>query len=451
MTRVHPTDRGIQPNSTRWDRYRFKMGKTTKNVLQNTGLLFGSLLLFLLIAEFIVFRFVLPATDVPRNAYIDGVIRHQPGQRGYSRIIDGEVTPYAINSQGWNSGHDHYDIEKPPGVKRVAVIGDSYVEALTVPYDQSFAEQLDKLLNADGERVEIYRYGIAGAPLSQYLHMLEHEVMRYSPDLVIILLIHNDFEESFRFKPGRYTSSFLKLKMDGNKVVGEIEPTVYEEGWLDLLRQSSTFRYFFYQKRLHPARIRRFLFGRDNVYEANVDVDQLELRWQQVEAATDYLFRRLQETSERYDVDLLMVMDANRQAIYAGSSSNETSGASRLNKLAADLAARHSIPFLDLKTAFLEDWNENRSHFEFAHDYHWNQRGHMKAAEAIAGFLGLGWLIDCNSPAEVASASISAQGDTLYSRGLDAGQWDGLQFGAGEGSSDPATGSFCRLRQRNIE
>lgn len=373
------------------------MSQTTKNVLQNTGLILGSVLLFFLIAEFIVFRFVLPVTDVPRNAFIDGVIRHQPGQRGYSRVIDGEVIPFAINSQGWNSSRDRYDIEKSSGIERIAVIGDSYVEALTVPYDQSLAEHLEKQLNADGERAEIYRYGISGAPLSQFLYMLEQEVVRYSPDLVIILLVHNDFDESFRFKSGRYTSSFLKLEMDGQKVVSEIEPTVYEEGWLDPLRMSATFRYFFYQKKVRPARILRSLFGRDKVYEANVDVEQLQRHWPQIEAATDYLFRRLQEVSAHYDAKLLMVMDADRQAIYAGRSPNEPGGVSRLSNLAAELAARHSIPFLDLTTAFLEDWNENRSRFEFARDNHWNQRGHMKAAAAIASFLKLECLIDCSS------------------------------------------------------
>ena len=371
------------------------MGQAIKRILQNTALAVGSLLFIFLAAELIVFRFILPATDIPRNAFIDGVIRHQPDQRGYARIASGEAVPYAINHQGWNSGHERYRLEKPADSKRIAVIGDSYVEALAVPYDQSVAENLEKKLNAEGEAAEIYRFGISGAPLSQYLHMLEREVVRYDPYLVILLLIHNDFDESFRFKVGRYTSSFLKLKMDGNEVVDEIEPAVYEEGWLDYLRMSATFRYLFYQQNLNPQALRQLVFGQSEAYEANVEVDQMQRRWTQIETATDYLFRRLRETSARHGFNLLLVMDANRQDIYANISSEEKDGAARLNKLAADVALRHGIPFLDLETTFAADWKKNRSHFEFPNDNHWNCRGHMKAAEAITAFIDSDCLLDC--------------------------------------------------------
>ncbi len=377
------------------------MGQVVKKILQNTALTLGSLLVFFLVAELIVFRFVIPATDIPRNAFIDGVIRHQPDQRGYARIANDEAIPYAINHQGWNSAHAHYRLEKAGDLKRIAVIGDSYVEALSVPYDQSVAENLEKRLNAEGETAEIYRFGISGAPLSQYLYMLEQEVVRYDPDLVILLLIHNDFDESFRFKAGRYTSSFLKLKMDGDDVINEIEPAAYEEGWLEYLRMSATFRYVFYQKKLHPQAIRQLVFGQSKTYEANVEVDRIERQWQQIQAATDYLFRRIREASTRHDVNLLFVMDANRQDIYADRSSAESKsgvskgGAAKLNGLASELAARHGIPFLDLGAPFAADWEKNRSHFEFPDDNHWNRRGHAKAAEAIAAFIDSECLLDC--------------------------------------------------------
>ena len=33
--------------------------------------------------------------------------------------------------------------------------------------------------------------------MSQYLHMIEREVSAYRPDWVIVLLVHNDFDEFF--------------------------------------------------------------------------------------------------------------------------------------------------------------------------------------------------------------------------------------------------------------
>ena len=360
-----------------------------RNLLINAGVLFGSLFIFFLTCELLVFRFILPATDIPQNAFIDGVIRLAPDQRGAMRLSDGNSVPFSINAQGWNSRHDAYQVERRPGVRRIAIIGDSYVEALDVPYDQSFADQLDRHLNANGNSVEVYRFGISGAPLSQYLYMLENEVARYKPDLVIVLLIHNDFDESFGFKPGRYTSSFLKLKMEGTAVLERIPPSPYEASWLEVLRHSATFRYLYYQRKIQPTVIRDIIFGkkRTKTYEANVEVDGILANWDQIEAATDYLFGLLVDSAKNQGADLILVMDANRQAIYEGRPGADVGGAGKLNRLASRLAKAHGIQFLDLDSAFRTDWLQNKKRFEFPDDNHWNLRGHREAARAIAAFM----------------------------------------------------------------
>ena len=38
-----------------------------------------------------------------------------------------------------------------------------------------------------------------GAPLSQYPHVLRRDVPAFKPDVVLVQLIHNDFDESYRF------------------------------------------------------------------------------------------------------------------------------------------------------------------------------------------------------------------------------------------------------------
>ena len=364
-----------------------------RNFLINTGVLLGSLFTFFLMCELLVFRLILPATDIPQNAFIDGVIRFAPDQRGNMRFTDGKPVPFSINAQGWNSRHDAYQVERRPGVRRIAVIGDSYVEGLNVPYDQSFADHLDRQLNADGtgKKVEVYRFGISGAPLSQYLYMLQNEVARYKPDLVIVLMVHNDFDESFGFKAGRYTSSFLKLKMDGARVAEVVPPSPYKASALEVLRHSATFRYIYYQRKIRPTVLRDIILGnkKDKIYEANVEVDGILANWDQIEAATDYLFGSLKDAVKDQQADLILVMDANRQAIYENRPEANASGAGKLNQLAARLADARGIRFLDLETAFRDDWLQNSKRFEFPDDNHWNLRGHSEAAKAIAAFMDI--------------------------------------------------------------
>src|SRR5512134_3410998 len=96
----------------------------------NAGLVLASLLIGLLLCEFVLFRFVFLPSDVPANAFVDGLIRYAPQQSGIWRVRNEIAAPYSINKQGWNSGVGDYVVARKPGVMRIAVVGDSMVEAL---------------------------------------------------------------------------------------------------------------------------------------------------------------------------------------------------------------------------------------------------------------------------------------------------------------------------------
>ena len=222
--------------------------------------------------------------------------------------------------------------------------------------------------------------------LSQYLHILESEVVAYSPDEVVIILVHNDFDESFRFVAGRYTSSFMKLSLEGGRVTREIPPTPYAETWRDWLRQLATVRYLYYRKQVRFEALRSVILGEARAeiarFDANIDLANVLSRLPEVKTATDYIFGRLAALARERGFRLLLVMDANRAAIYSGTETR-ANGASTLNILAAEIAARHRISFLDLTQAFASDWQMRSERLEFQSDAHWNLRGHKIAANAI--------------------------------------------------------------------
>jgi GDSL-like Lipase/Acylhydrolase family len=354
--------------------------------IANCAMIAASLLVFMLICEFILFRFVLLPSDIPESAFIDGVVRYSPGQKGIYRVANEIAAPFAINRRGWNSGHVDYSVARRHGVTRIAVVGDSFVEALQVPSIESLAEQLEGLLGP--ERAEVFRFGISGAPLSQYIHMVEREVVSFRPDFVVVVLVHNDFDESFRAKAGRYTSSFLKFSVVNGMVSGEIAPAPYVEGWKDALRKTAMARYFYYRWRVSPgnvtAGIVRLLGIREAArVEANIEVASVRDVLADVRAATHYAFGRLKELAERHNFRPLVLMDGVRGAIYE----RGVSGALELNHLAAEVAASHGIEFIDLHPVFAADWVVWREHFEFTADGHWNRRGHRVAAEAVQAWL----------------------------------------------------------------
>ena len=242
-----PTDaRGKTPAAATRSRWR--------ELAINLGVSLAALCLFLLFCEFVVFRFVWLASDAPANAFVNGLVRYAPNQSGVWRVRDEIAAPYRINAQGWNSGIGDYRSSAPTGGRahRHRPATRSYVEALQVPFDRSAGEDLAALLGTDAQPVEIYRFGIGGAPLSQFLLMVEREVLDYHPDWIVIPIVHRDFEDSYKFVPGRYTSSFLKLRVEDSRVTGEVPPAPWAPGPGDWLRQTATGRFLLYRWQVHP-------------------------------------------------------------------------------------------------------------------------------------------------------------------------------------------------------
>jgi hypothetical protein len=95
-----------------------------------------------------------------------------------------------INSWGWRDRPR--DLHKPANVYRVAVLGDSYVEAFQVESDSTFALLAEDELNrrADGQgsttRFEILNFGRSGFTQSEEWLVLLHDAGRFNPDLVLL-------------------------------------------------------------------------------------------------------------------------------------------------------------------------------------------------------------------------------------------------------------------------
>ena len=316
-----------------------------RDVTINLSLSFLSILVFLTLCEFVMFRYVLLASDVPRLAYVDDVVRFAGGQTGMWRIRDEIAAPYQINQQGWNSGLGDYVTERQADITRIAVVGDSFVEALQVANTDSLAETLGRNLTDIGQRTEVYRFGISGAPLSQYVHMVQRVVVPYRPNWIVVIVVHNDFDKSFQFVQGRYTSSFMKFRLESGTVTGEVPPTPWRPGMIETLRQTSTARFLLYRWQLRPqVLVDLFLPGKAGAAEkplaGNVEIERVVALQPEVAAVADHATARLVALAGKIGAHLLLVMDGDRQAIYRG---DKTSPALALNQILSDAAARHGV------------------------------------------------------------------------------------------------------------
>jgi len=365
-----------------------------KSILANLALMAGSLLVCFLVFEFIIFKYILKTSDAIPNTSINNIIRYVPGSQATLYERDGTSHTVSINANGWNSSHTKYNKEKPKDTLRIAVIGDSYVQASAVNVKEGFAEVIEQNLNAKGQNSQIYRFGIDGAPLSQYLYMARNEALQFKPDIMVVQLIHNDFDESYRFLYGRYSSSFMKLKL-GATTIEEVAPAPYQPGLIDSLKKSRTFRYLYYQTGLSTIMRRVINTKDDKVDEAEkqqapkhgfvqsaIDVRNIT-ELDKIRTVTSYSFAKLKALSQTHNAKLLLVMDPVREAIYSGDDAQNYE-ANALNIIAKQEAKKQNIPFLDLKEAMTTHYKTHKQKFEFPWDWHWNKLGNKTAGQAIA-------------------------------------------------------------------
>lgn len=91
-----------------------------------------------------------------------------------------------VNGLGWRDRERTRT--KPVGTRRVAVLGDSYVEALQVELDSTFVSVAERELNRRaGARYEFMNFGRSGMNGVDELIVLKRDVLPCDPDVVVLL------------------------------------------------------------------------------------------------------------------------------------------------------------------------------------------------------------------------------------------------------------------------
>ncbi len=138
-----------------------------------------------------------------------------------------------VNSDGLRDREHTKD--KPANTLRVAVLGDSFIEALQVPFEESFCAVLERKLKecsaTSGRNVEVINFGVSGYGTAQELITLRDHVWQYSPDIVLLAITtNNDVSDNAR----------------ALKKTDEIPYFVWRDGRLiedDSFQQTRTFRW----------------------------------------------------------------------------------------------------------------------------------------------------------------------------------------------------------------
>jgi len=186
-----------------------------KKLIGSLGLVLGSIFFSVFIFEIVL-----------RAVGFSQPIWHQPDARlgwglrpGAAALYTAEGRAYVrINAAGQRDVE--HTLDKPDGVYRIAVIGDSYSEAMQVDRDKAFWALLPERLAAcgfaKGRAIEALNFGVAGYGTAQEYIELQTDAMRYQPDLVLLqFTTGNDVRNnSFALEPEK-DQPFYHLAADG--------------------------------------------------------------------------------------------------------------------------------------------------------------------------------------------------------------------------------------------
>jgi lysophospholipase L1-like esterase len=108
---------------------------------------------------------------------------------------------FRFNSYGCRDGREP-QVPKPPGLRRILVMGDSFTEGL-YETDTAAAELQRRLDRIPGEyRYEVMNCGcVSYSPLLHFLR-LKHELLRLAPDIVVVNIDLTDvYDDYMRYRP----------------------------------------------------------------------------------------------------------------------------------------------------------------------------------------------------------------------------------------------------------
>jgi hypothetical protein len=328
-----------------------------------------------------------------------------PGAHGWYRREG--VAYVRINHDGFR-GPD-YPKRKPRGVVRVAVLGDSYVEAMQVPEDKTFTAVIGRELGncplLKSKSIEAMNFGVDGYGTAQELVTLRRKVWQYSPDIVVLaIFLGNDVRNNSVVLEGDQCRPFYSHQDGRLRLTGPLADSPGYRMWCAArfdyrdLRFIGLFRNTWETVKQgagtptaeHPV---------ERAINYNIYKPPADLTWEDAWQITEALVREMHHQVLQHQAMFLAVTEDTGIQVWPEPQTRkrfeEKLGVSDLfypDRRIAEVGRRNQFEVLNLAPT-LQSYAE--THHVFLHGFkntpmgfgHWNETGHEQAGRAIAAKL----------------------------------------------------------------
>lgn len=336
----------------------------------------------------------------------------RPGAEGLWNS-EGVTTYVRVNSDGLRD-REHAK-QKPQDTLRVAVLGDSYAEALQVPAESAFwsvAERgLEGCAAVGGRKVEFINFGVSGFSTARELILLRAQVRQYSPDVVVLLFTTgNDVRDNSKPLARKYEGQPLPYFVYENGALVPDDSLIRERNAslkfrfresfagraLDWLRNHLRVVGLFDKARLafQATRLKQNdgRAGFEPGIDAQVYTEPADPAWAEAWRVTEGLLLLVRDEVESHGAKLLVVTGSNGIQVYPEASVRERFtrdiGAEDLlypERRVRAFGEREGVEVLNLAPALREYAERNKVFLHGTDGHgHWNALGHRLVGERLA-------------------------------------------------------------------
>lgn len=362
--------------------------------LANTALVLASIVFTLLAIE-LVLRFLpiawaLPVEPPTAQHPIQRYVPNAPFTWSFDWNL-AHVVRGRSNAQGFLAD---YDYDASASTPLVAVVGDSFIEALRVTFADSLTGRLQAML---GTRGRAYAFAQSGSPLSQYVAYAQHACATYRPQRLVVSVVGNDFDESVYEHRRRDGIYHLHRRADGGfdwKLTPLAPPGLIER----IARRSALAIYLARNVRISGF-IHWFKPAAANAadatppaYVGNTSADANPARIAEGRQVIDWFLSELPQAACLSPQEIVIVVDAIRPVTFdtATLAMAQASYFGQMRGALITAAAARGFVVVDMEPYFRAAYAADQAPFEYPNDGHWNPRGHAVAAAAVREALA-GW------------------------------------------------------------
>ena len=299
----------------------------------------------------------------------------------------------------WGMRDRDRSLGKSSGEFRIALIGDSGVEAAQVQPEEVMNIRMEKLLQAKGySNTEVLAFAVGGIGTTQELLMYQTRVRQFHPDLVILLWADNDvMNNSSTIQPRVYGihtwyAPYYDLGSNGNLIFRPVEPRAFNT-LRSLLESHSVAAY--YTERIWTRVDIGHAKWRGIPLEWGVYGDPLDPEWELAWRITEKILTQFAIIVANDGAKFMVVIppvfyrtdrDWRQRFTREVGAVPESFNPEKTEERLQEIASRNHIT-LDFLAAYMLAFRDAHRlqwpYFSFTCDPHWSALGHQVAAEAI--------------------------------------------------------------------